>query len=177
MYHARGERLQPLLPARVRRPGARSRTTTSLPHSNHARRDRGHLGSADRVLGARSSMRCGCTSQHLRPSDGVARERRGNETQRAMIGRPRGYRSFAASSTPRRARASAAFELGAEVLPAGQLDHPRYSLSGPGTNRDACQPAARPWPPEVVADPGQRRRPAGSARSTTGQPVRRGAGR
>jgi hypothetical protein len=62
-----------------------------------------------------------------RPSGGNRARGRGVETRRRTRGRPRGPRSFASSSAPRRDCASATFGLGAEVLPAGSARHRRYS--------------------------------------------------
>lgn len=97
------------------------------------------FSSAERVLGARSPTRCGSTSQDLRPSDGVARERRGG---RRSAG-PRGFHLPPQVPSAARLRRGG-IRAGAEACPQGQLDHPRYSRSGPGMHTtmeaaDRCQ--------------------------------------
>ena len=92
MLDARRERLERLLPTGVRRPG--SRAFTSLPKSSHGR----------------SPVLCGSIGQDLPTlSCGMSRERRGNETRRAINGRLAAH--------------------------AGQLDHPGYSSMPRGQRR------------------------------------------
>jgi hypothetical protein len=76
---------------------------------------------------------------------------RGNETQRANRRPAPRVSIISASSTPRRACASAAFELGAEVLPAGSARPPTLLPSVRRTKRNACQPAAAALRPNAVA--------------------------
>jgi hypothetical protein len=61
---------------------------------------------------------------------GLSRERKRKRDPTGECGWPRGSRSCASSSAPRRDRASVTFGLGAEVPPAGSARrHSRYSLS------------------------------------------------
>ena len=90
-------------------------------------RDRlGDAGVAAAAVQLAAPLRCSLNrraarhgAQHLRsPLMGDPRKEEGTRPDGRISGRPRGSRSFSPSSAPRRDRASVAFGLRAEVLPA-----------------------------------------------------------
>lgn len=71
-------------------------------------------------------------AQPFSPSVGAARKEERVRPNGRISGRPRGSRSFASSSAPRRDRASVDIELEAEVRPAGSARPNMLLPSGPG---------------------------------------------